>query len=339
MDTKIYNLILDVRDNEQIASFDEATTKQAIILRILSELGWNIFNTNEVKPEYSVGGRRVDYSLRLNNVNKVFLEVKKCNEDLENHQQQLLDYSFQEGIRLAVLTNGISWWFYLPLNEGNWEQRKFFAIDITQQQPEDTSKRFVEFLSKDNVTSESAVKVAETLLKGRVRETEIRQNLPKAWNKILSGPDELLVELINETLEKICGHKAETEQIVNFIKKHINAPSPVVERAIHKQIEPAVRPPHTAIMNRGNRSKTMMPRSLPQDDTLCRFTYKGIQYNGVIKNGSLSVEKIGSFTSFSGASVEISKTSRNGWTDWEVKLPGTNQWLLAATWRKKQKNN
>ena len=202
MDTKIYNLILDVSANEQIASFDEATTKQAIILRILSELGWNIFNTNEVKPEYSVGGRRVDYSLRLNDVNKVFLEVKKVNEDLENHQQQLLDYSFQEGIRLAVLTNGISWWFYLPLNEGNWEQRKFFAIDIMQQQPEDTSKRFVEFLSRDNVRSEFAVKVAETLLKGRVKETEIRQNLPKAWNKILSGPHELLVELINETLEK-----------------------------------------------------------------------------------------------------------------------------------------
>ena len=113
----------------------------------------------------------------------------------------------------------------------------------------------------------------------------------------------------------------------------------MAERAIHRQIETAVRPPNTAMMNRGNRSKTMMPRSLPQDDTLCRFTYKGIQYNGVIKNGSLLVEKIGSFTSFSGASVEISKTSRNGWNDWELKLPGTNQWLLAATWRKKQRNN
>jgi len=336
MNKEIYNLILDIRSNQQAVSFDEATTKQAIILRLLSGLGWDIFNTNEVKPEYSVANKRVDYSLRLNDSNKVFLEVKKVNEELESHQKQLLDYSFQKGVKLAVLTNGISWWFYLPLNEGNWEQRKFFAIDIMQQNPEDTSKRFVEFLSKDNVTKELAVKVAETLLKGRVKEIEIRQNLPKAWHKIVSGPDELLVELINETLEKICGHRAETEQIVAFINNHINVPSAIVGRDVKRQIGTVGKPPDTTI-NKGNKSRTMLSRSFPQEDTLCRFTYKGIQYNGVIKNGRLSVKNTGSFSSFSDASVKISNTSRNGWRDWEIKPPGIDQWRLADTWRKMQK--
>ena len=108
MDKRIKALILDIRANEQITTFDEATTKQAIILRLLLELGWHIFDTEEVKPEYSVPNKRVDYSLRINNVNKVFLEVKKVTEDIERHQNQLLDYSFQEGVKLAVLTNGIS---------------------------------------------------------------------------------------------------------------------------------------------------------------------------------------------------------------------------------------
>ncbi|SPD74680.1 conserved hypothetical protein [uncultured Desulfobacterium sp.] len=176
MDKKIKNLILDIRSNERIGTFDEATTKQAIILRLLNELGWQIFDAEEVKPEHSLANRRVDYSLRINSSNKVFLEVKKVKEDLEGHQKQLLDYSFQEGVRLAVLTNGVTWWFYLPLSEGSWEQRKYFAIDITQQDPEDSAKRFVEFLSRKSVETEAAIRVAETLLKGRVKENEIKKS-------------------------------------------------------------------------------------------------------------------------------------------------------------------
>jgi predicted type IV restriction endonuclease len=98
VDKRIKTLIQDIRSNERITTFDEATTKQAIILRLLSELGWHIFNTEEVKPEYSVSNKRVDYALRINNTNKVFLEIKKVTEDIERHQNQLLEYSFQEGI-------------------------------------------------------------------------------------------------------------------------------------------------------------------------------------------------------------------------------------------------
>lgn len=335
MDKRIKALILDIRANEQITTFDEATTKQAIILRLLLELGWHIFDTEEVKPEYSVSNKRVDYSLRINNVNKVFLEVKKVTEDIERHQNQLLDYSFQEGVKLAVLTNGISWWFYLPLNEGSWEQRKYFAIDITQQDPEDTAKRFIDFLSRDNVTTEGAIKLAETLLRGRVKETEIRKNLPKAWNKIVSVPDELLVELINETLEKICGYKAESEQIVRFINEHINASiTPGDKPVIHKDQDRLKNLDSTHIVTNERRNK--VSQSFPPDETMCRFSYKGTQYNGVIKDGKLLAGNLGSFTSFSAASVEISKTSRNGWRDWEIKLPGTNQWQLSDTWRKRR---
>ena len=100
------------------------------MLRILSLLGWDIYNIDEVVPECSVGSQRVDYTLRHSNASEVFIEVKKVGEDLEKHQEQLLNYSFREGIKLSILTNGISWRFYLPLHEGSWEQRKFYTIEI-----------------------------------------------------------------------------------------------------------------------------------------------------------------------------------------------------------------
>lgn len=338
MDKGIKNLILDIRSNERINTFDETTTKQAIVLRLLLELGWPIFDTEEVKPEYSVANRRVDYSLRINNSNKVFLEVKKVTEDLEGHQKQLLDYSFQEGVRLAVLTNGVTWWFYLPLSEGSWEQRKYFAIDIGQQDPEDTAKRFIDFLSRENVRAETAIKIAETLLKGRVKENEIKKTLPKAWNRIVSEPDELLVELINETLEKICGHRAEREQIISFITENVKSRS-LFENGVQKlQAQVMGKAPGKEVIH-VTKQTTRTSQSFPPDGTVCQFSYKGSLYNGIIKNGQFQIERFGSFSSFSAASVKVTKTSRNGWRDWEIKLPGDSHWQLADTWRKKQKQS
>jgi len=77
-------------------------------------------------------------------------------------------------------------------------------------------------------------------------------------------------------------------------------------------------------------------KAFPPDGTLCRFKYKEDEYNGQIKDGWFVVKGYGSFSSFSAASDRISNTSRNGWRDWELKVPGSNKWLLADIWRKKE---
>lgn len=88
-----------------------------------------------------------------------------------------------------------------------------------------------------------------------------------------------------------------------------------------------------------NRQRTMVRRSnnYPPDGTLCKFVYKNQRYNGEIKDSRLVIEGYGLFSSFSSASVEITQTSRNGWRDWELLIPGSNHWVLADLWRKKIK--
>ena len=66
-DENLSALISDLRSDQSIASFDEAATKQAIVLRVFQVLGWNCFKIEEVRPEYGVGGKRVDYSLSERN--------------------------------------------------------------------------------------------------------------------------------------------------------------------------------------------------------------------------------------------------------------------------------
>jgi len=216
---QLLNFIKEIQKDRRLLTFDEAATKQSVILRILSHLNWNPFNIDEVYPEFSVRNKRVDFALRHNGHNKVFIEVKKIGEELEQHQEQLLNYSFQEGVKLAILTNGISWWFYLPLHEGSWEQRKFYTIEIYDQQCNDIVQKFEDFLLKENVISDRAVKNAESIYKSKQKQYLIKQTLPKAWHKLITDPDEILVELLAETTEKLCGYKPDSETVEQFLAK------------------------------------------------------------------------------------------------------------------------
>lgn len=222
MRDKLLSFITQLKSDKKLVSFDEASTKQAVILRVLSLIGWDTFNIDEVNPEYSVAGKRVDFSLRYSNANKAFIEVKKIGEDLEKHQEQLLNYSFQEGVKLSILTNGITWWFYLPLHEGSWGQRKFYTIEIYDQNAEDIVERFIDYLAKENIISGKAITNAEAIYKSRQKDHLIKSTLPKAWRKLISEPDELLVDLIAEATEKLCGYKPDHSAVGDFISANLS---------------------------------------------------------------------------------------------------------------------
>lgn len=67
--------------------------------------------------------------------------------------------------------------------------------------------------------------------------------------------------------------------------------------------------------------------------TLFRAAYKGREYTGVVKNGSLVVEGQ-RFKSPSAAAVSITNSPVNGWRFWECKFPNSEEWRCAATLRK-----
>ena len=159
--------------------------------------------------------------LLINQKKRVFLEVKRASENLESHEKQLLEYSFTEGVDLAVLTNGLVWWIYLPLIGGNWQQRKFYTIDITQQSPQESAKHFKEFLGRDVVENGSSIEKAKSVKESKEKNKLINQSLPKAWKQLIDEPDELLVELFSEKVEGLCGHRPTFEQVSDYIMENL----------------------------------------------------------------------------------------------------------------------
>ena len=206
-----------------LRSVDESATKQGVVLRLLSLCGWDPFDLSQVAPEYTVGNRRVDYALMPGSPNAVFIEVKRPSERLEGHQQQLLEYCFQEGVKLAALTNGRTWWLYLPLQPGSWVQRRFLTIDLESQEPHIIEQRFMEYLSQVNVSSGRAVSDAEDLVQSQQRAEITSKAIVEAWNQIVETPDEILVDLISETTERICGFKPERESVEQFLSRRVRA--------------------------------------------------------------------------------------------------------------------
>ena len=87
MKENIVGAIKEIQNDRAILNFDEASVKTAIIQRLLSLLGWNIYDANEVKPEYAVESKAVYFALRIGDRNKVFIEVKRPSENLQPHHQ------------------------------------------------------------------------------------------------------------------------------------------------------------------------------------------------------------------------------------------------------------
>ena len=217
----VVGCIQEIRTISNIRTLNEAQAKLKIIQRILSSLDWDIYR--DIDPEHGLETRKsVDYTLQVSGKNKVFIEAKSPKEDLEKeeHQKQLFNYSAQRNPDLAILTDGILWWFYLPRAEGAWEDRKFYTIDILEQEIENIADKFDLLLSHKNVASGEAVRQAESILKNRQKEKAIRESLLEAWNSVIKEPHELLVEILIETVEEVCGFKPKNSEIREFIRNH-----------------------------------------------------------------------------------------------------------------------
>jgi len=221
MKKQIDTFIKDLKSNKKLNTFDKASTKQAVVLRLLSFLDWDIFNVDEVSPDYAVNSLRVSYSLRVNNSNKVFIEVKRINEKLDNHQKSLLSFASREGVNVSILTNGIIWWFYLTAATGSSQEKWFYSVDLLKQKADDFVPQLIDLLSKNKVARGQALKTAKTLNQNK-KQKMASDIIPEAWNKIISQPNMIFVELLRETTEKICGYKVEAKIIERFLEKNLD---------------------------------------------------------------------------------------------------------------------
>jgi predicted type IV restriction endonuclease len=215
----IIAFVRELKTSRKMLSFDEASTKQAVVLRLLSLLGWNIFDVEEVAPDYSSDGVTVSYALSIDGKLQLLLDVKRNPEDPDGLRKQLVALSTQESVELCAYTDGPNWWFYLTSARGGFKQKQCHSIDMLEEKPEEAAADLIGLLSREKVAGGSHIEAANAAIQIRKRKLAAEM-LPEAWNRVLSEPNKTLVEILNDAAEALCGFRAEPAAVDAFIRRH-----------------------------------------------------------------------------------------------------------------------
>ncbi len=199
----------------------EAHARKYVIDPILGELGWDNLDPTQVMVEYEVDNRLVDYALLDKGKPLVFVEAKKVGHLSPDAEEQVFGYAVNRGIPLLVLTDGNQWDFYLAMAAGEITARRFWRIELSTldnaRLPE-YEKSFRAFLGKQEVTSGRARRDAETYHEDNQVKERAKAELEGAWQGLLSPPNEILVDLLTEEVEGICGTRPRQKDVESFIK-------------------------------------------------------------------------------------------------------------------------
>lgn len=112
---------------------NEMQTRLGYILPMFKALGWNTSNIDEVSPEEKVSRGWVDFSFRIDNIPRFFLETKRVKEDLNDKRwvSQVIDYAWTKSVTWAVLSDfeGLKV-FNAEWKESNPFTAQFFELDL-----------------------------------------------------------------------------------------------------------------------------------------------------------------------------------------------------------------
>ena len=196
---------------------NEQSISQGVVLRLLRELGWPVYDTQLVMPEFPVKGGRVDFALCVrNNKPIIFVEVKQQGNTL-GADEQLFQYAFKQGIPFAIVTDGREWHFYLPTEVGSYEQRRLYVLDLIEREVSESAYRLQRYLSFQQVFEQHALEHAREDYRVAFNEREAKESIPTAWEKLLEEKNEIVMAAVSEKVESLCGYTPTETQIFTYL--------------------------------------------------------------------------------------------------------------------------
>ncbi|MCK4322981.1 MAG: hypothetical protein KAW89_00525 [Armatimonadetes bacterium] len=199
-------------------ALNERAVEYTVVMPIVRALGWNPENLDEMRPEYAVESRKVDWAFLKEGTPCLFLEEKAPDQNLSAHEEQLLDYAFKQGIRLAVLTNGREWWFYLPLEEGPWRERRFLTINLMTGEIGRICVDLKKFLGKKLVHKGLSHKYAKKLYDQSKEIKRIERELPAAIQQLFLDPSPQVIEFVQNQTQGVIGALPPPESVKKALK-------------------------------------------------------------------------------------------------------------------------
>ncbi|MDN5787695.1 type I restriction enzyme HsdR N-terminal domain-containing protein [Pseudorhodobacter sp.] len=214
----------------------EEATKTSVVLPLIQTLGFDVFNLEEVVPEFiaDVGlkkGEKVDFALNIDGKLSVLIEVKPISMSLGSAQfSQLYRYFAVTSARLAILTNGKEIWFFSDVDEPNkMDKKPFFTFDL-QSHDEGQVQEFSRF-QKDTFSIDTILEAASNLKYTSAAASYIK--------KQLVDPDEEFTKLVGRQIYDGMLTKAVVEMLKPAIQSALDD---VIRNRIQDKLNVAFRP-------------------------------------------------------------------------------------------------
>lgn len=238
---------------------NEQSISQGIVLRVLGDLNWDVYDPAVVWPEYSTAGGRADFALcHPPRKPRIFVEVKQPG-GAEHGVKQALEYAFHTGgVPFIVLTDGRTWSFYLPMALGSYDERRVFMLDLLERSTEESAVVLHHYLEQSRVVSGDALRVAREEYQRQSRRAAARMEIPGAWNGLVDKRERSLIDLLADSVEVKAGVRPEDADIVGFLT------------SLRQRSSAGLAPPRNYGTNIGERppASTDTPNvTTPRDDT------------------------------------------------------------------------
>lgn len=208
-----------VRKLQQGKYPNEQSISMGIVIPVFGELGWDTTDPDFVWPEYSVKYGRVDFALCYPAQHpKVFVEVKQPGK-ADGADEQLFDYALRHGVRMALLTDGRTWSVYLPGEEGSYEDRRVYKLDLLERTSDASAESLNHYLAHARITSGQAIDDAVREIRDRGRTSLATKTISSAWQSLVDDADPTITERLADEVEAKCGVRPEIDAVAKFLKQ------------------------------------------------------------------------------------------------------------------------
>ena len=218
--------IQDIREKLGKKVFkNEFDVSLGCVLPILQALKWPIFDPSIVAhwyytPEYALDTRCVYFALLSADTQQatVFIEVKNIGKASAKGEKQLFEYAFYKGVQLVLLVDGKTWSFYLPAEQGSFEERKVKAVNLAEDFIEDCETTLVRYLERKAVDNGQAISSARSDYQRRINTKLIKKSLNNVnvWESLIEKRNLELFQMMQQAVKEDCGHEPDSDQVFDF---------------------------------------------------------------------------------------------------------------------------
>lgn len=126
---------------------------------------------------------------------------------------------FHEGVPLAILTDGREWSFYLPGEQGTYNDRRVYHLSLEDRDAAESDRILRRYLAADRIRAGLAFDDARSDYRNQASKRVAYDTMLRAWNDLLAEPDSMLMELVAERTEVLCGFRPDGDGVEAFLKQ------------------------------------------------------------------------------------------------------------------------